>query len=157
LYPARGLNRYESWICAPPTHGQSSPGVPANPGRPPRARERQGRAQALDARDAREAIGHGIRAKRSNQARSALICSPSRAGWRAPMHRSSKSIGAIATALAKAQAEHTNPEKSLVGTIRSPFKVEMTGPSVCAALDRSRHRPQDSWEAGDCDSSDDID
>jgi hypothetical protein len=37
------------------------------------------------------------------------------------MHRSSESIGAIATALAKAQAELTNPEKSLVGTIRSPF------------------------------------
>jgi ERF superfamily len=38
------------------------------------------------------------------------------------MHRSSESIGAIATALAKAQAELTNPEKSLVGTIRSPFQ-----------------------------------
>jgi ERF superfamily len=40
------------------------------------------------------------------------------------MHRSSESIGAIATALAKAQAELTNPEKSLVGTIRSPFQRE---------------------------------
>jgi ERF superfamily len=40
------------------------------------------------------------------------------------MHRSSESIGAIATALAKAQAELTNPEKSLVGTIRSPFQGE---------------------------------
>ena len=38
------------------------------------------------------------------------------------MHRSSETIGAIATALAKAQAELTNPEKSLVGTIRSPFQ-----------------------------------
>src|SRR5262252_4100506 len=37
------------------------------------------------------------------------------------MHRSSESIGTIAAALAKAQAELTNPEKSLVGTIRSPF------------------------------------
>ena len=37
------------------------------------------------------------------------------------MHRSSDSIGAIATALAKAQAELTNPEKSLVATIRFPF------------------------------------
>jgi len=36
------------------------------------------------------------------------------------MHRSSDSIGAIAAALAKAQAELTNPEKSLVGTISSP-------------------------------------
>src|SRR5262249_28327189 len=37
------------------------------------------------------------------------------------MHRSSESIGTIAAALAKAQAELTNPEKSLVATIRSPF------------------------------------
>ena len=40
------------------------------------------------------------------------------------MHRSSKSIGAIAGALAKAQSELTNPEKSLVATIRSPFPRE---------------------------------
>lgn len=37
------------------------------------------------------------------------------------MHRSSETIGAIASALAKAQGELTNPEKSLVATIRSPF------------------------------------
>jgi ERF superfamily len=37
------------------------------------------------------------------------------------MHRCSESIGTIAAALAKAQAELTNPEKSLVATIRSPF------------------------------------
>src|SRR5215475_5942467 len=41
---------------------------------------------------------------------------------RPPMHRSSDSIGAIAAALAKAQAELTNPEKSLVGTISSPLR-----------------------------------
>ncbi|MGC2081648.1 MAG: ERF family protein [Xanthobacteraceae bacterium] len=35
------------------------------------------------------------------------------------MQRSSESIGSIAAALAKAQAELVNPEKSLVGTIRS--------------------------------------
>jgi hypothetical protein len=40
------------------------------------------------------------------------------------MHQSSKSIGTIATALAKAQAELTNPEKSLTATIRSPFPRE---------------------------------
>src|SRR5712671_3306330 len=44
--------------------------------------------------------------------------------WRAAMHRSSDSIGTIAAALAKAQAELTNPEKSLVATIRSPFARE---------------------------------
>src|SRR5882724_4657679 len=41
-----------------------------------------------------------------------------------PMHRSSETIGAIAAALAKAQGELTNPEKSLTATIRSPFPRE---------------------------------
>src|ERR1700682_6173940 len=40
------------------------------------------------------------------------------------MHRSSESIGTLAGALAKAQAEITNPEKSLTATIRSPFPRE---------------------------------
>src|SRR5664280_1092683 len=40
------------------------------------------------------------------------------------MHRSSETIGAIAAALAKAQGEITNPEKSLTATIRSPFPRE---------------------------------
>ncbi len=40
------------------------------------------------------------------------------------MHRSSETIGAIASALAKAQGELSNPEKSLVATIRSPFPRE---------------------------------
>src|ERR1700747_545893 len=40
------------------------------------------------------------------------------------MHRSSDAIGNIAAALAKAQAELTNPEKSLTATIRSPFPRE---------------------------------
>jgi hypothetical protein len=40
------------------------------------------------------------------------------------MHRSSESIGTIAAALAKAQAELTNPDKSLTATIRSPFPRE---------------------------------
>jgi hypothetical protein len=40
------------------------------------------------------------------------------------MQQSSESIGAIASALAKAQSELTNPEKSLVATIRSPFPRE---------------------------------
>jgi len=37
------------------------------------------------------------------------------------MQRSSDSIATIAAALAKAQVELTNPEKSLTATIRSPF------------------------------------
>lgn len=40
------------------------------------------------------------------------------------MHRSSETIGAIATALAKAQGEFRNPEKCLVATIRSAFPRE---------------------------------
>src|SRR5260370_32554395 len=55
-----------------------------------------------------------------NRAPSALTCS----NWRSAMQRSSESIGAIAAALAKAQIELTNPEKSLVATIKSPFPRE---------------------------------
>src|ERR1700727_2929727 len=40
------------------------------------------------------------------------------------MHQSSETVGTIAGALAKAQAELTNPEKSLTATIRSPFPRE---------------------------------
>jgi hypothetical protein len=40
------------------------------------------------------------------------------------VHHSSKSIGAIAAALSKAQGELTNPEKSLTATICSPFPRE---------------------------------
>ena len=40
------------------------------------------------------------------------------------MPHASQSIGAIAAALAKAQAELTNPEKSLLATIRSPIASE---------------------------------
>jgi hypothetical protein len=47
--------------------------------------------------------------------RSALIC----LRRRTTVQRSSESIGTIAAALAKAQAQLVNPEKSLVATIRS--------------------------------------
>src|SRR4051794_10891438 len=43
---------------------------------------------------------------------------------RPAMQRSSETIGAIAGALAKAQIELANPEKSLTATIRSPFPRE---------------------------------
>src|ERR1700676_5478648 len=48
-----------------------------------------------------------------NRARSASIWSR----WRLIMHRSSESVAAIATALAKAQTELSNPEKAMVGTV----------------------------------------
>src|ERR1700681_3720790 len=37
--------------------------------------------------------------------------------WRPAMHRSSESVAAIATALAKAQTELSNPEKAMIGII----------------------------------------
>ena len=40
------------------------------------------------------------------------------------MQQSSEQIGAIAGALAKAQAELTNPEKTLSAIVRSPFPRE---------------------------------
>src|SRR3954465_5992380 len=43
---------------------------------------------------------------------------------RGPMHQSSERIGAIAAALARAQADLTNPEKTLTAVIRSPFPRE---------------------------------
>src|SRR3954463_15986815 len=43
---------------------------------------------------------------------------------RAPMHQSSERIGIIAAALARAQAELMNPEKTLTAVIRSPFPRE---------------------------------
>src|ERR1700727_1008365 len=55
-----------------------------------------------------------------NPAPSVLIC----LNWRPVMPRCSETIGAIAGALAKAQAEIANPEKSLTATIRSPFPRE---------------------------------
>src|SRR3954469_21982869 len=44
--------------------------------------------------------------------------------WRLVMPRSSATIGAIAGALAKAQIELQNPEKSLTATIHSPYPRE---------------------------------
>src|SRR6478752_10743537 len=43
---------------------------------------------------------------------------------RPAMQRSSESVGTLAAALAKAQAEIQNPEKSLTATIVSPFPRE---------------------------------
>jgi ERF superfamily protein len=50
------------------------------------------------------------------------------------MQRSSESIGAIASALAKAQAELTNPEKSLIATIRASHPRESDQTFRYAAL-----------------------
>ena len=64
------------------------------------------------------------------------------------MHRSSESIGTIAAALAKAQSELTNPEKSQTATIRSPFPRESDRDvPICLALERTRYRPQGPGQA----------
>jgi hypothetical protein len=65
--------------------------------------------------DAHQAIGHGVRARRS---KSGAISFDLLEGEVA-MQRSSDSIGGLAAALAKAQSELVNPEKSLVATIRA--------------------------------------
>ena len=64
--------------------------------------------------------------------------------WRQAMQRSSESIGSLAAALAKAQGELTNPEKSLVGDhpVRRSGRSR-TDVSLCPAVERARHRAQD--------------
>src|SRR5580704_14649497 len=79
-------------------------------------------------RKKRSAMASGPSAR--SRARSALICSPRGT----VMRRSSETIGAIAGALAKAQAELTNPEKSLVATIRASNPREMDQTFRYAAL-----------------------
>src|SRR5260370_21516188 len=87
----------------------------------------------------RRRSGMASAASAGNLAPSASIC----LNWRPAMQRSSESIGAIAAALAKAQIELTNPEKSLVATIKSPFPREgertFRYASLSSALDLARN------------------
>src|SRR5450432_2569137 len=69
-----------------------------------------------------------------NRARSVSISSR----WRSLMHRSSESVAAIATALAKAQTELSNPEKAMVGTVynnRSDIPQSFRYASLSSGLD----------------------
>src|ERR1700738_5176957 len=69
-----------------------------------------------------------------NQARCPSIWSR----WRSVMHRSSETVAAIATALAKAQTELTNPEKAMVGTVynnRSDSPQSFRYASLSSGLD----------------------
>jgi hypothetical protein len=50
------------------------------------------------------------------------------------MQRSSDRVGALAAALAKAQAEIANPGKSLTATIVSPFPAAARSGAVIAAI-----------------------
>src|SRR5580692_2632456 len=58
--------------------------------------------------------------------------------WRPAMHRSSENVSAIATALAKAQTELSNPEKAMIGTIynaRSDSSQSFRYASLSSGLD----------------------
>jgi hypothetical protein len=61
------------------------------------------------------------------------------------MHQASEHIGAIAAALAKAQAELTNPEKTLTAQIRSSFLRDddrtFRYASLASGLDFVRNHP----------------
>src|SRR3984893_5348548 len=69
-----------------------------------------------------------------NQVRSVSISSR----WRPAMHRSSENVAAIATALAKAQTELSNPEKAMVGQVynnRSDSPQSFRYASLSSGLD----------------------
>src|SRR3984893_5019823 len=58
--------------------------------------------------------------------------------WRPAMHRSSENVAAIATALAKAQTELSNPEKAMIGTVyntRSDTPQSFRYASLSSGLD----------------------
>jgi len=57
------------------------------------------------------------------------------------MQRSSNKVGTLAAALAKAQSEIVNPEKSLTATIESPLPREGQR-TFRYASDGAGHRPQ---------------
>ncbi len=94
----------------------------------------RGELKGLMPEDAKEAMGHGIRAKRSKSG----AISFDLVEMEVPMHRSSESIAAIATALAKAQIELSNPEKAMVGTVynnRSDSPQSFRYASLSSGLD----------------------
>lgn len=98
----------------PPTPGANSQGLFLESREAHANHERaKSELKGLMPENAKEAMGHGIWAKPQSQARSASIWSR----WRPTMHRSNESVAAIATALAKAQTELSNPEKAMVGTV----------------------------------------
>ena len=121
-----------------------------------RPRASQGRTQGPDARGRQGSLRPWRSGQTLEVGRGQLRSS--RPVGRAAMQRSSETIGAIAAALAKAQAELTNPEKALVATIRaSNPRDQRSDLSLCGALERPRHRAQGAWRARDRDRSDDGD
>ena len=113
----------------------------------------QGRTQGLMPEDAKEAIGHGIRAKRSKSGASVDLLLILAHSWRWPMPRSSESVAPWPRRLAKAQAELTNPEKSLVATLPAERGQPERSFRYAPLSGRPRHRPQNTGSARDCDHS----
>ena len=85
-----------------------------------RAREGQGRTEEPGARRC-TAGDRPWRTRQTVEIRRHHLRSPQ--SWRMTMQQSSSSIGTLAAALAKAQVELVNPEKSMVATIRRTVKV----------------------------------
>src|ERR1700732_906998 len=80
-----------------------------------------------------------------NRARSASIWSR----WRLVMHRSSESVAAIATALAKAQTELSNPEKAMIGMVYNARTGEPAELPVRLPIERAGHHQKGPWRSAD--------
>ena len=108
--------------------------------------------KALMPEDAKEAIGHGVRAKRSKSGAVSFDVLETEAGpCPGPVNRSRR----WPRRLAKAQAELVNPEKSLTATIRRrTARRRRAQLPLCAACERARHRAQDAGPARDRDRAD---
>ena len=109
--------------------------------------------KSLVPEDAQQAIGHGVRAKRSKSGaisfdlleRGGQPCS-------GPVNRSAR----LAARSPRRKAELVNPEKSLVATIRSDgSRRGRTVIPLCPAVERARHRAQDLGPARDRHRADD--
>jgi hypothetical protein len=89
--------------------------------------------------------GTGCVQSARNPVRSALMF------WtrRPPVQLSSESLAALAAALAKAQAQLVNPEKSLTATIPTGRAGETQRTFRCPPLEWARDRPQNAERAGD--------
>ena len=70
------------------------------------------------------------------------------------MHRSSESVAAIATALAKAQTELSNPEKAMVGTVYNNQVRQSAKLPLRLAVERPGHRQKDLGRPADRDRTD---
>ena len=118
--------------------GLSSRGVHADPPGASRARAGQDRAQGPNAGGCKEAIGHGVRAKRSKYGASALMSLRRR---RPAMQRSSDTIGTIAAAWQRHKPSWSI-QKNLWSGQRSDRPAQQNDPSARTAVEWARYRAQ---------------